>query len=247
MKRGGSRRILLTAGVCNEQPEDVQLLRRDCHERADERRAAVVLGQQQMRFASTGTSSGILCPCELWTEADEGADQHEKRRARRMAEKRASQEPVFLSHHGRRIAASEGGQNSLHINSALARTGLLRYRAALHQAWASFRRDQVRHTAVVEMLDNAFATKRFTRNAAQQASKTEIVSTFRFSEANTRCNAAKRVEKAIKQHVMPFLPPLTHATKFWRLTYCSIRVTACSCCRTASGPSPIPATCCTSP
>ena len=94
-----------------------------------------------------------------------------------------------------------------------------------------FRRDQVRHTAVVGMLANAFATKRFTRN---RRVKQKLYQLSDFRKRNTRCNAAKRVEKTIKQHVMPFLPPLTHATKFWRSTYCSIRLAACSCCRTAS-------------
>jgi hypothetical protein len=67
------------------------------------------------------------------------------------------------------------------------------------------------------MHDNAFATKRFTRNAAQQAVKQTLYQLLDFWKQNTRCNAAKRAEKTIKQHAMPFLPPLTHATKFWQL------------------------------
>ena len=73
------------------------------------------------------------------------------------------------------------------------------------------------------MHDNVFATKRFTRNAAQQAVKQTLYQLSDFWKQNIRCNAAKRPEKTIKQHVMPFLPPPAHATNFWRSTYCSIR------------------------
>jgi hypothetical protein len=95
--------------VGNEQPEDVQVLCQDCHERADERRAKVALSQQQMRFGSTGTSSGTLCSCELCTSADEGDDRHEKRRARSMArfrERTDIRETVYLELEGQRIAVN---------------------------------------------------------------------------------------------------------------------------------------------
>ena len=60
-------------------------------------------------------------------------------------------------------------------------------------ATQSDRRDKdVRHTAVVGMLDNAFATKRFTRNAAQQAVKQTLYKLSDFWKQNTRCNAAKK-------------------------------------------------------
>jgi hypothetical protein len=49
------------------------------------------------------------------------------------------------------------------------------------------------------MHDNAFATKRFTRNAAQQAVKQILYHLSDFWKQNTHCNAAKRLEKAIKQ------------------------------------------------
>ena len=82
------------------------------------------------------------------------------------------------------------------------------------------------------MHDKAFATKRFKRNAAQQAVKSNIVTTFRFLEAKYSLQCSKkRAEKTIKQHVMPFLPPLTHATKFWQLPWRSIRLASLSCCR----------------
>jgi hypothetical protein len=42
------------------------------------------------------------------------------------------------------------------------------------------------------MHDNAFATKKFTRNGAQQAVKQNICNNFQiFGKQNTRCNAAK--------------------------------------------------------
>jgi hypothetical protein len=62
------------------------------------------------------------------------------------------------------------------------------------------------------MHDNVFATKRFTRNAAQQAVKQTLYQLSDFWKQNTRCNAAKRAEKMIKQHIMLFLPSPTRAT-----------------------------------
>jgi hypothetical protein len=61
-------------------------------------------------------------------------------------------------------------------------------------ATQSDRRDKdVRHTAVVGMLDNAFATKRFTRNAAQQAVKQiNIVSIFRFLKAKCSLQCSEK-------------------------------------------------------
>jgi hypothetical protein len=49
------------------------------------------------------------------------------------------------------------------------------------------------------MHDNAFATKRFTQKAAQQAVKQILYQLSDFWKQNTHCNAEKRLEKAIKQ------------------------------------------------
>jgi hypothetical protein len=55
--------------IGNEQPENVQLLCRGCHKRADKKRAAVnrAVGQsqRQTRSGGTGTSSAIAEPSEV--------------------------------------------------------------------------------------------------------------------------------------------------------------------------------------
>ena len=54
------------------------------------------------------------------------------------------------------------------------------------------------------MHDNAFATKRFHAKRGSTSHKTKLYQISDFWKQNTRCNAAKRVEKTIKRHGYAF-------------------------------------------
>src|SRR6516162_3373285 len=56
----------------------------------------------------------------------------------------------------------------------------------------------VRHTVIVGMHDNAFATKRFTRKPARQGVRQTLYQLSDSWKQKTRRNAAKRAGKAIK-------------------------------------------------